>query len=367
MSDAELAATVSQLVGDQADAWDRDGRLPLDLVRQLGKAGLLCPDVPTSQGGLGHSSEQAGALTAHIGSLCSSLRSLVTSQGMAAWTVRRFGEPAQQAEYLPRLTAGALAGVAFSEPEAGSDLSAMSTRIEPRDKDLVVTGVKAWVTGAVYADLLVVFGRYRDGCAAVLVPTSAAGVTVSRIADPVGCRAAGHAEVRLDGVRIGAEQLLGGGAFPLDWLVTSVLTHGRLSVAWGCVGILRGCLAAATRHARARRQFGRPLVEHQLVARHLAELLVAERATTQLCGYASRCWDARTPDLVAAAVTAKHHGAVSAARGAASAMQVLASAGARDGHPVARAYRDAKLMEVIEGSSEISQLLLARHAVAVWA
>jgi methoxymalonate biosynthesis protein len=366
MDDLALAAMVTELVGDRPDAWDRDGHLPLDLVRQLAKVGVLCPEVPEEFGGLGLSSARAGELTAHVGSLCSSLRSLMTSQGMAAWTVRRFGDPEQRAEHLPQLASGALAGVAFSEPDAGSDLSAMTSRIEPDGGEVVVSGLKLWVTGAAYADLLAVFGRYGDGAAVVLVPTTAPGVTVSRLPDPIGCRAAGHAAVRLDGVRLPASQLLGGAGAPLEWLVTSVLTHGRLSVAWGCVGILRSCLAAATRHATARRQFGKPLAEHQLVGRHLAELLVAEQAASHLCAHASRCWDAGTPDLVPAAVVAKHFAAGGAARGAATAVQVLASAGARDGHAVARAYRDAKLMEIIEGSNEICQLLLADHAVAVW-
>jgi methoxymalonate biosynthesis protein len=361
------AAMFSEVVGDRADGWDTDGRLPIDEVRRIAEAGLLCPEVPESFGGLGLSSLETGELTAHVGSLCSSVRSLMTSQGMAAWTVRRFGGPAQQAEYLPRLASGTLAGVAFSEPEAGSDLSAMTTRIEVVGDSVVVTGRKTWITGAAYADLLVVFGRSDDGAAAVLVPTTARGVSVNPIRDPLGCRAAGHADVRLDGVRLPAEHLVNRSGLPLDWLATAVLTAGRLSVAWGCVGILRACLSATTRHARARRQFGQPLSDHQLVARRLAELLVAEQAATRVCEHASRCWDAGSPELVTAAVTAKHLSAGSAARGAAAAVQVLGSAGAVDGHVVARAYRDAKLMEIIEGSTEISQLLLAKHALAVWA
>lgn len=369
MTEPPAAATttmVTEVVGDRPDAWDLAGRLPLDVVRRLGSAGVLCPQVPDTFGGLAMSSVAAGELTAHVGSLCSSLRSVMTSQGIAAWVVHRLGDPDQHKEHLPRLTGGELAAVAFSEAGAGSDLSAMTTRIEAGDDHVVVSGSKVWVTGAVYADLLLVFGRYGDGAAVALVPTAAPGVAVRRLPDPLGCRAAGHADVRLDRVRVPADRLLGGAGMPLPWLVTSALAHGRLSVAWGCVGILRCCLAAAARHARTRQQFGRPLAEHQLVGRHLAELLVAEQAATQLCGYASRCWDAGSPELVAATVTAKHFAAGTAARGAAAAVQVLASAGVRDGHPVARAYRDAKLMEIIEGSNEISQLLLARHAVAVW-
>jgi methoxymalonate biosynthesis protein len=367
VADGGAAATAAGLIGDRAGDWDRDGRLPDDVVRQLGKSGLLCPEVPEEFGGLGLSSAAAGELTAHVGSRCSSVRSLMTSQSMAAWAVRRLGSREQQAGQLTRLTSGTLAGVAFTEPAAGSDLSAMTTRVQPAGDLLTVSGSKVWVTGAAYADLLVVFGRNGDGTAAVLVPVTVPGVSITPVRDPVGCRAAGHANVRLDDVRLPASHLLGGAGLPLDLLVTSVLTLGRLSVAWGCVGILRCCLAEASRHASTRHQFGKPLAEHQLVGRHLAELLVAEQAATHMCEHASRCWDAKTPDLASAAVAAKHFAAVSAARGAASALQVLASAGARDGHPVARAYRDAKLMEIIEGSNEISQLLLARRAVAVWA
>lgn len=369
MADGYAAATelVAEAVDGAADGWDLAGRIPAEVVRRLAAHGVLCPDVPAESGGLGLSAAELGEFTAYVGARCSSLRSLLTSQGMVAWALRRFGEQRQQAAYLPRLTSGTVAAVAFSEPHAGSDLAAMTTDITLDGDRVTVSGRKVWVTGAAYADLLLVVGRHGDGAAAVLVPTDAPGVRVTRVADPMGCRAAGHADVALDEVTLSAANgvLLAAG-LPLDWLITSVLTHGRLSVAWGCVGILRACLAAAAGHAGTREQFGRPLAEHQLVARHLAELHVAEQASTRLCEHASRSWDDGTPQQVTAAVAAKHFAATQAARGAASAVQVLASAGARDGHVVARAYRDAKLMEIIEGSSEISQLLLARHARELW-
>jgi methoxymalonate biosynthesis protein len=365
---AAAVALASEAVGARADGWDRAGRIPDDVVRHLGAHGVLCADVAAERAGPGLSAGELGELTAHVGGLCSSLRSLMTSQGMAAWAVRRFGDEHQQAAYLGRLTSGTLAAVAFSEAGAGSDLGAMSTRITRSGDRVEVSGAKVWITGAAYADLLLVIGRYDDGGAAVVVPADAPGVSVTRVPDPMGCRAAGHAHVALDGVTLpAADHLLAGAGLPLDWLVTSVLTHGRLSVAWGCVGILRACLAAAVRHARGREQFGKPLAEHQLVARHLAELHVAEQASTRMCEHASRCWDDGSPEQVTAAVAAKHFAATQAARGASAAVQVLASAGAQDGHVVARAYRDAKLMEIIEGSSEISQLLLARHAQERWA
>jgi alkylation response protein AidB-like acyl-CoA dehydrogenase len=357
-------ALVAELVGDQAGRWDVAGELPVELLRKLGAHGVLCAEVPASYGGPGATSQHNGELTAFAGSLCSSLRSVMTSQGMAAWAIQRLGDREQRRRYLAELTSGQLAAVAFSEPEAGSDLSALRTQIRPDGDSVVVHGEKVWITGARYADLLVVLGRQDRDAAFVVVPASAPGVHLEQIADPLGCRAAGHCHVRLDNVTLPASSVLGGGGQSLPLLFTTALSYGRISVAWGCTGIIRACLSAATAHARRREQSGKPIAQHQLVARHLAELLIAEQVSTRVCEHASQHWQSASPDLVVASVLAKHVSAGQAARSAATAVQVLGSAGAQDGHVVARAYRDAKLMEIIEGTNEICQLILAQHALA---
>lgn len=354
---------IGELVGDQADGWDVALELPTGLLRKLGASGLLCAQVPAAYGGLGATSQDNGELTAYTGSLCSSLRSIMTSQGIAAWAIQRFGDRDQRREHLAGLTSGQLAAVAFSEPEAGSDLSGIQTRIRPEGDSVVIEGQKIWVTGSRYADLLLVLGRHGDGAAFAVVPATAPGVRIEAVPEPLGCRAAGHSHIRFDGVRLPASSVLGGGGQSQALLFTTALTYGRISVAWGCVGILRACLAAATRHAKRRVQSGQPLASHQLISRHLAELMVGEQVSTRTCEHASRCWDNAGPDMGVAAVLAKHVSAGHAAHGAAAAVQVLGSAGARDGHVVARAYRDAKLMEIIEGSNEICQLILAQHAL----
>jgi methoxymalonate biosynthesis protein len=356
-------AFLDELVGDRAGGWDVAGELPVDLLRKLGAMGLLCAEVPAKFGGLGASSRRNGELTAHTGALCSSLRSIMTSQGIAATAVRRFGDRAQRQRYLAELTGGKLAAVGFSEPGAGSDLAAMTTRIRPDGDHVVVTGEKRWVTGARYADLLLILGRHEDDAAAVVIPADTPGVRVEPVPAPMGCRAAGHARVVLDDVRLPADAVLGGGRQPLSLLFTTALSYGRMSIAWGCAGIVRACLRAAAAHARDREQSGKPLGEHQLVAGHLADLYVADEVVTQVCRHASTLWDSGSPEQAVAAVLAKHVGATQAATAAATAVQVLASWGAEDGHVVARAYRDAKLMEIIEGSNEISRLVLARHVL----
>jgi methoxymalonate biosynthesis protein len=361
---ANERALIGELVGDQPEAWDLAGEIPLGLLRELGARGVLCAEVPAAYGGLGLGSQHNGELTAYVGSLCGSLRSILTSQGMAAWAIQRFGSRDQRQKYLAGLTSGQLAAIAFSEPGAGSDLSAVQTKIRPDGESVILDGQKMWVTGARYADLIVVLGRQDDDGALVVVPTSASGVYIEPVTAPLGCRAAGHAQVRLDSARLPEVNVLGGGGQALPLLFTTALSYGRISVAWGCVGITRACLNAATTHATRREQSGKPLARHQLIARHLAGLLVAERVSTQVCEHASRCWQSASPDMGIASVLAKHVSAGHAARSASTAVQVLGSAGASDGHVVARAYRDAKLMEIIEGSNEICELILAQHALA---
>lgn len=355
---------VRAAVADQADAWDAAGAVPVDVLRDLGKRGLLCAQVPTVHGGLGASSRANGEFTAYVGELCSSTRSVMTSQGMAAWAIQRLGDVEQRAAFLPELVGGRLAAVAMTERDAGSDLSGIATEITDDGDAVVVTGDKRWVTAAQYADLLVVFGRYADGAAAVVVPTDARGVRIEPVPTPLGCRAGGHANVELAAVRVPVGNVLGGGGPSIALLVTAALAYGRMSVAWGCVGILRACLRASTTHAARREQGGRPIAGHQLVARQLAELYVAERAASLACEHASDRWDARSPDMVMAGVLAKYTSARHAATASAAAVQILASWGAADNGLVARAFRDAKLMEIIEGTNETCQLLLAEHALS---
>ncbi|OXM58512.1 acyl-CoA dehydrogenase [Amycolatopsis thailandensis] len=363
---SEHETTLAGLLADAAPGqWDRAGTIPADLLATLARSGLFCAEVAAEYGGLGADAGENGELTAAAGIVCGSLRSVFTAHGMAAAAVRLFGDAGQRAHYLSLFAkTGSVAAVAFTEPGSGSDLAAMSTEITTGPDSVTVAGEKRWVTAGTYAGHLVVFGRCGDGGAAVVVPADAKGVTITATGTPLGFRAAGHAHVSLRSVELPRTALLAHSErAPLNHLAGRTLTYGRLSVAWGGVGIARSCLAAAARHAVRRLQFGRPIARHQLVARHLAELRVAEHVATLACSRASSALDAREPDAAVAVVLAKHVAAREAVNAASRAVQVLASAGVEDSGPVARAYRDAKVLELIEGTNEICELMLAEDVV----
>jgi methoxymalonate biosynthesis protein len=349
----------------EADQWDRDGSIPADVIAEFAGRGLLGAQIDTAYGGLGLSALENGHLTASVGEVCSSLRSVFTSHGMASSAVQLFGNPAQREHYLSLLaSAGAIGATAFTEPDAGSDLTAMRTQITVQGDSVTVDGDKRWVTAGAYASHLAVFGRHGNGGAVVMVPLDAAGVRIEERPAPMGCRAAGHVHVTLRDVVLPISALLTRSKeAPLGFLVSRTLAYGRMSVAWGCVGVLRACLAAAARRSIDRVQFGRPIAQHQLVARHIAELRIAEHTATLACERAAEGVDARSPEAHIDVVLAKHIAARSSVAGASRAMQVLASAGMDDAGLISRAYRDSKVMELIEGSNEICELMLAEDTI----
>jgi methoxymalonate biosynthesis protein len=367
MDSASASRQITDLIAGHAVSWERDGRIPDAVLSRLSDLGLLCPEIPEEYGGLGMTSEEAGELLAHTGSLCSATRSVMTSLGIAAQLIRLYGSPDQRTTYLPQLAAGLIVGVAFTEPQAGSDLSAIDTRIVPDGHDYVVTGSKRWVTAADYAEDIVVIGRGADGGAAIaIVPTSAPGVTLEPVEDPSGIRAGGHAHVQLDHVVVSGEQVLADTGMPVTSVATETLTHGRITVAWGCVGIMRLVLRQAVRHAEYREQSGVALIQHQLIARRLGAMYLDERAATQLCLAASRAWDTGDEYYLEAAIAAKRFAASAAVRCADNAHTILASAAAHEYSLVAMAERTARLMRDIEGADDVLDLELADHARELW-
>ena len=358
------AARLAAEVRERASGWDRDGRLPAAVRQEAAAAGLLAADLPRRYGGSELSPAGLGGVCAHLGGVCSALRGLVTVQGMVAAALNRWGTREQRAAWLPPLASGELtAGFAATEEAAGSSLSAVGTRIEDAgDGDHVtVTGYKKWITFGQVAQVFLVLGQDRGRPAAVLVEGDRGGVRREPVGGQLGMRAAQIAHLRLDSVRVPRRNLVAPAGTGLSHVAGTALDHGRFTVAWGCVGMAEACLADATRHAASRTQGGVALADHQSVRALLARAAVRTAGARELAARAAVLRSAGAGRGVPETIVAKYACAEAAASASGDAVQILGSAGCEPDSRAGRHFRDAKVMEIIEGAPQVAEQHIAEQ------
>jgi glutaryl-CoA dehydrogenase (non-decarboxylating) len=356
---------VAAWVAPHAGAWDREGRMPPAVIGELRRRGYLGSHLAPQLGGGGVDPVTYGLLTEEIGRGCSSLRSLLTVHDMVSETVRRWGSPYLKREVLPRLArAEVLAALALSEPNVGSDAAGVETEAVRDGSEFVIQGRKKWITFGMVADLFLVFARCAGQVAAFLVPADAAGLTRQPITTVVGTRAAQLAELRLDGCRVSADHLVGRIGFGFSHVASTALDHGRYSVAWGAVGIVQACLDACLDYTATRQQFGKPLAKHQLVQRKLTRMIADARAARLLCMQAGYQRSIGAPGAATETLIAKYFASRAATRAANDAVQLHGANGLSQDYPVERYLRDARVTEIIEGSTQIQEVAIASYPPA---
>ncbi|MFD1535393.1 acyl-CoA dehydrogenase family protein [Nonomuraea guangzhouensis] len=359
------ATGFADAVRGEAAGWDRRGELPAEVRRAAGAAGLLGVDVPARYGGAGGTPYELGEVCATLGGVCGALRGLVTVQGMVAAALLRWGSAAQRGRWLPALARGESVGAfAATEPGAGTDLAGVETRVDgDGEGPVTVSGVKRWVTFGQVANVFLVLGTAAGRLTCVFVESDRPGVAVEPVTGQLGMRAAQIAHVRFDAVRVPRGNVVASPGFGLSHVAGTALDHGRFTVGWGCVGMAEACLGLAARHAADRTQRGVPLAEHQLVRSSLARAAVDTGAARELCARAARLRQDRDPVALTATMIAKYAAARTAASVSHSAVQILGSAGCEQDNPVSRFFRDAKVMEIIEGSTEVTEMHIAAHVL----
>jgi alkylation response protein AidB-like acyl-CoA dehydrogenase len=231
----------------------------------------------------------------------------------------------------------------------------MATAAKPDGDDVLLTGVKKWISFGQLADLFLVFARSAEGISAYLVERDSPGLEVVAIEGMLGTRGAMLAELRLTECRVPAANVIGPPGRAHPFVTTSTLTLGRYSVACGSVGIARACLDASITHARAR-----GLLDHQLVQRLITRMTVQTDAARLLALQAGELIGRASADGPMAVARAKYFAAVAAGDASRDAVQIHGAAGCSPGLPVERLFRDAKVMEIIEGSSEVLESLIGR-------
>ena len=351
-------------IAPRAAAFDRAGAVDEDLVVKLAGAGYLGATISADHGGPGMDEVTYGLLCEEIGAGCSSVRSLVTVQNMVACTIARWGTAAQRDEWLPRLASGAaVAAFCLTEPDTGSDAAAVQTSFDDEGDAWAITGRKLWVTFARRADVFLVVGRSDAGPVAALVPRSCAGLSLRPVDGQLGLRAAMLAEVVLEGCRVPKGATVARPGFGFSHVASTTLDHGRYSVAWGCVGIARACVEASAAYASERVQFGAPLRDHQLVRRMLADMQVGTDAARLMCIEAGRLRAASDPRSIEATMAAKYFASTILPRVTNDAVQVHGANGVDPAYGVERCFRDAKIMQIIEGTDQMHQINLAEVAL----
>jgi alkylation response protein AidB-like acyl-CoA dehydrogenase len=362
---AEFAAFADRHVTPHAGEWDRAGRTPPDAVRRLAGTGWLGAVIPRELGGAGMDWVTFGLLNEELGRACSSLRSLLTVHSMASYAVLRWGSRAQKERWLGPLARGEAVGAfALSEPNVGSDASAVETVARLEGDEYVLDGTKKWTTYGQIADVFLLFARLDGKPVAFLVERGTPGFETVPL-EIAGTRASMLAELRLRGCRVPKEARLGGPGFGLA-IAVATLEVGRYSVACGSAGIARACLDASLAYAAGRQQFGSAIGEHQLVQRMLADMAAGWRAAHWLCMRAGWLRDQGDPSAAHETFVAKYVASTAATRAALDAVQVHGAAGLTDAYPVERYLRDSRVMEIIEGSTQIQQVTIARGELEIF-
>ncbi|MER5871851.1 acyl-CoA dehydrogenase family protein [Streptomyces sp. NPDC002044] len=353
-----------------AAEWDRAESVDRAVVKKLGALGFLGLTVPEEYGGSGGDHLAYVLVTEELGRGDSAVRGIVSvSLGLVAKTVAAWGTEEQKRRWLPRLCSGdALGCFGLTEPGTGSDAGNLTTRAVREGDSYLVSGSKMFITNGTWADVVLLFARTGDepghrGISAFLVPADTPGLTRREIHGKLGLRGQATAELVFDGVRVPASAMLGpeGKGFSV---AMSALAKGRMSVAAGCVGIAQAALDSAVAYAAQREQFGRPIAHHQLVQELIADISVDVDAARLLTWRVADLIDRGQP-FATESSTAKLFASEAAVRAASNALQVHGGYGYIDEYPAGKLLRDARVMTLYEGTSQIHKLLIGRARTGV--
>jgi butyryl-CoA dehydrogenase len=345
---------------------DREHRHPAELVKRMGKLGFLGIAIPEELGGSGMDNVSYALAMEEIARACASTAVIMSvNNSLVCDPIYRFGTPAQHDQYLKPLASGKLLGCfALSEPEAGSDAAAQKTTAEKDGDHWVINGTKNWITNGPVADVCVLFTMTdkpagHKGITAFILPMKHKGVRCGAPDDKLGIRGSKSSQIFLDDVRLPGDALLGevGGGFKV---AMSTLDGGRIGIAAQALGIARAALEDSLGYAQQRRTMGKPIAQHQAIAFKLADMATEIDAARLLALRAAWLKDHKQPYGKEAAM-AKLYASDVANRAAREGIQIFGGNGYVTEFPAERHFRDAKITEIYEGTSEIQRLVIANY------
>ena len=351
-------------VGPLAHDIDKNAAMPKELIQKLAENGLLGSYIPEEYGGAGMDYLSYSIIVEELSRNCGSTGVFVSAHtSLCVWPILNFGTNEQKKKYLPKLASGEFIGCfCLSEPNAGSDAGSLTTFAEDKGDHYVLNGTKNWITNAKEADVMIVFAKTRKtenyrGMSAFIVETSSPGFSIIKEEDKLGIRGSSTCSLAYDNIRVPKENLL--------WeeekgfrIAMGTLDGGRIGIASQALGIARGAFEYARRYATERVQFGAPLSNLQAIQFKIADMSTKIAASKLLIYHSSALKDKELPYSKESA-HAKLFAAESAMWITTQAIQVLGGNGYTKEYPVERYFRDAKITEIYEGTSEVQRIVIA--------
>ncbi|MDA8147324.1 MAG: acyl-CoA dehydrogenase family protein [Actinomycetota bacterium] len=376
--DAQAGTELVALAGDFArreiaprvEEYDRNERIPRDLLDRMADLGFFGGVVPVELGGLGLDHMTFAALVEEVSKVCQIMGTLVSMpSGLVGAGIARFGTPEQKERWLRPLAQGRIfGGSAVTEPQSGSDVAGMQTTYKKDGEGFVLNGTKAWISNLDIAEFFLSFATIdrslrHGGVTAFLIPRDTPGLGLHPYKDKLGFRPICTGEVVFDDVRLGPEALVGEEGRGFEVAMTAV-ERGRLGVAARSVGLAQAALDEAVSYAKERIAFGHPISQFQIVQSkvtdmevgvHTARLLVADAAQALERGERAR----RLTSM------AKMYASDVAFRTAADALQIHGAYGVSPEYPIGRLFRDAKVLQIVEGSNDLHRALIGEMALGI--
>jgi alkylation response protein AidB-like acyl-CoA dehydrogenase len=349
-----------------AAEWDARDDFPPELLRRAGAVGLTAYAVPVEHGGGGASPLTSALIAEELSWGCAGLAATIQATMFPVRPLVAFGTDEQRSRHLPRIASpeGCLSAIAFTEPGAGSDIAAIAATARREGDEYVLDGEKCYVTNGGIADVTVLFAQLDGALSAFLLERGDPGVAAGRKERKLGLRASYTGSILLDGARIPTDRLLGdpgqGFLIAMDFFEWS-----RPQVAAAAVGLARAAFEHATAYARERRAFGKPLISKQGVSFKLADAAMRIEAARLLVWRACEALE-HGEDAGLLGSYAKAFAADTAMEVATDAVQILGGAGIMADHPVEKWLRDAKVFQVVEGTSEIQRQIVATYLARGW-
>ncbi|MGQ9598842.1 MAG: acyl-CoA dehydrogenase family protein [Anaerolineae bacterium] len=348
-----------------AAEYDRKGEVPPGIVEKAKAAGLLNVTIPKEFGGMGYGALEGAIIAEELGAACAGISITILVNGLALTPIQLFGTEEQKERFLRPVAEGAkLAAFCLTERQAGSDAGAIKTTALPDGDEYVINGQKCFITSGGLAEIMTVFAltepeRGPRGVSAIIVPAKTPGIRVTKVEDKMGQRASNTVELTFENVRVPRANLLGkpGRGFAI---ALQTLDFGRSGVAALSVGVARAALEYALAYAKERQQFGAPIINNQGIAFLLADMAMKIEAARLLTWQAAWMVD-QGLKVTEKSAMAKCFASDTAMEVTTHAVQILGGYGYMRDYPVEKLMRDAKLLQIYEGTNQIQRMVIARE------